>query len=223
MAPGKRFSKKEIKEDKLVTTAFRTSEYIQKNPTPFIVGGVIVGVLFAAVLLFMWSSDKKQTESDKLLARARIEMEMGQADLAVADLETLADSYPGSNAGLNGTLVLANYYFGKDDYENAKKYFEIAASGNTDDQLRLANANSGLAACYAMTGDYVKSAQYYKLSADVYPERIWAPEQLKWSIHYYIMAGDTASAISTINELNKKYETSTEAMESKKTLAELTY
>ena len=37
MSPAKRITKKQIKEDKLVTTAFKASEYIQKNPTPFII------------------------------------------------------------------------------------------------------------------------------------------------------------------------------------------
>ncbi len=224
MISRKRFTKKEIKEDKLVTTAFRTSEYIQKNPAPFIYGGVLVAILFAAVLLFMWSADKKQAEATTLLARARLSMEAGQAEVGIADIETLIRDYAGTGQAGHGALKLANYYYhSTKEYDKALEYFEIVINEYKDDNVRLANAASGAAACYSRAGNSAEAAGLFRFSADADPQKSWAPGQMKLAIYAYLHAGDTTSAISVIEQLDIMYETSTEAMATQRLLAEITY
>ncbi|MEE9554322.1 MAG: tetratricopeptide repeat protein [candidate division Zixibacteria bacterium] len=224
MTSRKRFTKKEIKEDKLVTTAFKTSEYIQKNPAPFVFGGVVVAVIFAALLLFMWSADKKQAEATTLLARARLSMEAGQANVGITDLKALISDYAGTKQAGYGALRFANYYYQNDkDYDEALKYFEIVIADYPDDKVRLANAANGAASCYAHSGNFTEAAGLFEMSADVHPERSWAPGQMKQAIYHYIQAGDTAKAISVIKRLDSLYETSTESMAAQRILAEITY
>ncbi len=224
MISRKRFTKKEIKEDKLVTTAFRTSEYIQKNPAPFIYGGVLVAILFAAVLLFMWSADKKQAEASTLLARARLSMEAGRAEVGIVDIETLIRDYAGTGQAGHGALRLANYYYhSTKEYYKALEYFEIVINEYKDDNVRLANAASGAAACYSREGNSAEAARLFRFSADTDPQKSWAPGQMKLAIYAYLHAGDTTSAISVIEQLDIMYETSTEAMATQRLLAEITY
>lgn len=223
MTPPKRFTKKEIKEDRLVTTAFKTSEYIQKNPTPFIIGGVVVAVVVAGILLFMWSSNRKETEAAGLYARARMELEAGQQDAGVADLETLASEYTGTLPAGNGALTLANHYYQVKDYDKAMTYFQMVVSDYPEDAMRLSNAASGLAACYEIKGDRLQAAQYFLMAAKAYPTRLWAPAQMKQAVYDYLQAGDTTSAVSVIAELDSLYETSSESMAAQRLLAEIEY
>lgn len=223
MSPGKKFSKKQMREDKLVTTAFKASEYVQKNPTPFIIGGVVVAILFTAILLYTWNSGKKLNESVTLLARARLSLEAGQSESAVADLEDLVLNYSGTEAAGNGAMLMANYNFQTENYEDALKYFLIVIRDYNDHGLRLASATSGAAACYDINGDKLEAARYYQMSAEAYPEDMWGPDQLKQAVNCYLGAGDTAMAITVINNLDSLYQTSAAAMSAKKTLAEITY
>lgn len=223
MSSDKRVTKKQMKEDKLVTTAFKTSEYIQKNPTPFIVGGIVVAVVFAAVLLLMWSSDKKKSESTTLLSRARIAMETGQPESGISDLETLINDFGGSAQAGTAAMTLANYYYRNKEYDKALKNFQVVISDYGKEDLVRASAASGAAACFETAGNRAEAAKYYRMAAEAFPDRIWAPEQFKWAIYNYLAAGDTTAAISAINELTKLYETTPEAIAAKKTLAELTY
>ena len=223
MSSDKRFTKKQIKEDKLVKTAFRTSQYIQKNPTAFIAGGIVLAVIFAAVLLFIWSSDKKKEESITLLARGRIAMESGQPEAGMGDLETLIKDHAGSEAAGIGAMILANYYYRNMEYDKALTYFEIVVSDYSGEKMMIANASSGAAACYEIAGNRAEAARYYRMAADSFPDRIWAPDQLKWAFYNYLAIGDTTTAISVIKELNSLYENTPEAIAAKRTLAEITY
>jgi tetratricopeptide (TPR) repeat protein len=223
MAPSKRFSKKQIKEDRLVTTAFRTSEYVQKNPTPFIFGGAALAVIIAAILLFIWNADRKQNEATELLVRARLSMEAGQPETAVPDLETLVEDYPGTEAAAKGALLLANHYYVNKEYESALRYFEIVVSDYTDDNIRLANAASGAAACLEFMGDPAKAAGYHEISAESFPDNMWAPEQMKRAMLNYLEAGDTSSAVAVAGDLDSLYQNTKEGLAAKRTLAELEY
>ena len=219
----KRLSKQQIKEDKLVTTAFKASEYIQKNPTPFVIGGVIAAVIFAAILLFMWNADKIDSESMALLARGRISMETDRVDNGKEDLESLLSEYADTRAAGAAALVLANYHYGISEYESALRYFRMIVDEYADHNLILADAASGAAACLARNKEYAEAALLYGISADAYPERIWAPGQIKEAIFYYLQAGDTTSAIATIGKLDLLYKTSTESMAAQRLLAEISY
>ena len=223
IALDKRLSKKQIKEDKLVTTAFRTSEYIQKNPTPFVIGGVVMAVIFAAILLFMWNADKIESESMTLLARGRLSMETGQAETGKSDLENLITGYSDTKAAGAGALILANYHYTNGQYEDALKYFRMIIENYGGQKMILADAASGAAACLARNKEYAEAARLHEVSADAFPERIWAPGQMKEAVFFYLQAGDTTAAVAVIEKLDSLYETSTESMAAQRLLAEITY
>ena len=74
MSP-KRITKKEIKEDKLVTTAFQFSEWIQMhlNHVLMVAGGVI---LLAVVVFFIFSSKaKREQKAAELFGKATLEFQ----------------------------------------------------------------------------------------------------------------------------------------------------
>lgn len=223
MATSKRFSKKQIKEDRLVTTAFKTSEYVQKNPTPFVAGGIALAVIMAAILLFIWNADRKQTEASNLLVRARLSMEAGQPETAIPDLESLVRDYSGTEAAGKGALLLASHYYVNQEYEKALQYFDMIVSDYPGDEIRMANAASGAAVCHEFGGNFLEAARYHQISAEAFPDNIWAPEQMKRAMLNYLEAGDTSSAVIVANDLDSLFQNTKEGLAAKRTLAELNY
>jgi outer membrane protein assembly factor BamD (BamD/ComL family) len=223
MTTSKRFSKKQIKEDRLVTTAFKTSEYVQKNPTPFVAGGIALAVIIAAILLFIWNANRKQTEASDLLIRARLSMEAGQPEMAIPDLESLVRDYSGTDATGKGALLLASHYYVNQEYDKALQYFETIVSDYREDNIRLANAASGAATCHEFTGNFQEAARYHRISAEAFPDGIWAPEQMKKAMLDYLGAGDTSAAVVVAKDLDSLYQNTKEGLAAKRLLAELNY
>ena len=62
MTGEKRITKRRMKEDKLVSSTFKATEYIQKNQTPFIVGTLVVAAVFVLVVFMRWSGDRKRND-----------------------------------------------------------------------------------------------------------------------------------------------------------------
>ncbi|UCC79517.1 MAG: tetratricopeptide repeat protein [Candidatus Zixiibacteriota bacterium] len=221
MSPAKRITKKQMKEDKLVSSVFKTSEYIQKNPKPFFLGGAAVAVIFIAVVLVLWNIDKKNTQSAGYLVRAQISYDRGMTDDAVIDLQTVVDSYSNTSAAASACLILANIYFENGNYEEARKYFAIMIEKYPEDKMKLASAAAGAAACYEQKGDRLEAGRYYKMAADFYPDKMWAPQNLLNAGRNYMAAGDLESAKTAFNKITSDYKDSRELNTAKRFLSEI--
>ncbi len=223
MSPARRITKKQIKEDKLVTTAFKASEYIQKNRTPFVIGGVGVAVVFIAIVLMMWSADRKKNEATTLLARAHLAFDTGQVDAGIGDLRALAENYSGTRPAARGTLLLANYYFQEKNYTEALDYYNKIIAGYDKDRMMLSNAIAGAAACKEIDGDRLEAGRLYQEAARIFPDELWAPDNLLRAGVSFVAAGDTASARIAYSEIDSSYGNSMQAKEARRSLAEINY
>jgi len=221
MSPAKRITKKQMKEDRLVSSVFKTSEYIQKNPKPFIIGGTAVAVIFIAILLYMWNIDKKNTEAAGYLARAQISYDKGLFDDAVIDLRTIIDNYSSTFSAAAAYFNLANIYFDNGNYEEALPNFVGLIENHPEDKMKVASSAAGAAACYEQLGDRQEAGRYYKMAADLYPDKMWAPVYLLEAGRNYTAAGDLVSARLAYNQLINNYEDSRELNTAKRFLAEI--
>ena len=223
MEPSKRISKKQIKEDKLVNTALKTSEYVQNNPKPFIIGGSVIAVIFIVFILFKWSADSKSMDAASLLIRANLSIDMGESNNAIMDLQTIINDYSGTESAGLACLNLATLYFSNENYEEALRYYNIMISQYDDNPLMTANAASGAAVCYTFNGDFSEAARLFKLAADVHPDDIWAPDFLMKAAENYRNADDKEAAIQAYNEIIDNYPRATILNDAKKALAEVSY
>lgn len=221
MSPAKRITKKQMKEDRLVSSVFKTSEYIQKNPKPFIIGGTAVAVIFIAVILYLWNIDKNNNRATGYLARAQISYDRGIADDAVIDLQTVVDNYPGTFSAPSACFKLANIYFENGNYEEALRYFNIMINKYPEDNMKLASAAAGAAACHEQAGNRQEAGRYYKMAADFYPDGLWAPLNLLNAGKNYMAAGDLESAKTAFNKITSDYKDSREINTAKRFLSEI--
>lgn len=221
MSADRRITKKQMKEDKLVTTAFKASEYIQKNPTPFVIGGVAVGVIFAVVILMLWSADRKRNEAGALLARGYLELDTGQPEMAVDDLISLTEKYSGTDYAAQACFTLATYFYNQKEYATALNYYNKIISLYDEDDLILGSAFAGAAACQETEGNHIEAGRLYSQAAAINPDRLWAPEYLFKAGLNFLAAGDTVQARTAYARIDSSYDRTTQATRARKYLAEL--
>jgi tetratricopeptide (TPR) repeat protein len=221
MSPGKKITKKQMKEDKLVSTVFKTSEYIQKNPKPFYIGGSVVAIVFIAVVLYMWNIDKKNNEAAAYLARAQISYDSGLTNDAVIDLKTVVDNYSSTEAAAAACFNLSNIYFDNKNYQEALPYFIRMIEDFPGDKMKVAAAAAGAAACHEQMGNRQEAGRYYQIAAELYPDDMWAPGYLLSAGRNYEAAGDLESAKRVYNVIIENYDRSRELNTAKRSLAEI--
>jgi len=216
-----RISKKQMKEDKLVSTAFRFSEYIQNNKRAFIIGGSAVVAIFL-IFLFMDSYTKKQNDNAKdLFARGNLSMDMGAGDEAVADFKTIVEDYSGTAPAAQACFLLSNVLYEQKKYDEAMTYFEVVLSKYSDDKVMSSNAAGGLGSCYKIKGEFAKAAEYYKKAADYSEDPIFTPGFLLQAGDNYVVGGDVESAKACYQQIIDEYTSSQEIQTAKRSLAAL--
>jgi TolA-binding protein len=221
MSPEKRMTRHSMKEDRLVSTTFKATEYVQKNQTPFIIGAIAIVVVFAAFMFFRWSGNRNRAESGALLSRAELVAGMGQMDQYTATLQMLADNYAGSDAAKIATLRLADSYFADKQYDKADLYFGKVLDKYSSDKIAAASAAAGKAACSEIKKNYSQAAKYYQQAADYNAGDLWTPGYLLKAGQDFVKAGDKKSAQAAFDEISQKFANTPESNAAKRSLAEI--
>ena len=213
LKPKKKISKREIKEDRLVTSYFEATTWYQANKK--IVNGVLTGLVVLAIVIVAYFNNvssnnlKATTELGKVL----MYYDQGKYDLAingnlqdnVRGLQSIVDDYGSTKAGKLACFYLANSYFAQGDYDKALKYFDDV---NVSDDLVTASAIAGVGACYETKGDHAKAAASYEKAAFRSSKDVNAPENMFHAAQNYLLAGNKEKAAELFKKVKKEYPNS---------------
>ncbi|MBU1880625.1 tetratricopeptide repeat protein, partial [bacterium] len=134
--PVKRISKKEIKEDKLVTTYFEARNYWKQNYLNILkIGGAVLALI---ILVSFWTSSKRSSEytASYELGIAMMKSSQGNPAIAADELEQVADRFSGTAAGNEALLFVAQTKRLADQNEEALAAYETyIKKGRKDDYL----------------------------------------------------------------------------------------
>ena len=220
MSP-RRITKKEMKEDKLVTTAFKLSEWIQKhlNQVLMVAGGV---VLVAIVVFFIFSSKaKREQKAAELLGKATLEFQTGNASQAITDLNTVMEKYGGTKDAGQATFYLATVHFYAKDYARSQAIFQSFVEKYKDeDPLLLASAQAGIAECHMEIGEFQAAGDNFVKAVSSKPDGLLAPQYLFSAGRAYLKANQKEKAKEVFKRLIDQYPDSKEAYKAKEQLAE---
>ncbi|MBM4161766.1 MAG: tetratricopeptide repeat protein [Ignavibacteria bacterium] len=225
LKPKKKITKKEIKEDKLVTTYFEATTWYQNNKK--IVNGVITGIIVVAIAAFAYANNIR---SDNLNATTELGKVLryydeGKYDMAIygnlqeniRGLQAIVDDYGSTKAGELARFYLANAYYQQRDYDNAMKYY---LDVSVNDELITTSAIAGAGACYEAKGDYANAAATFEKAAMKYGKVVTIPENLFRAAQNYAAAGSKEKAVELYKKLKKEHPTSTYAREVDRWIAE---
>ncbi|MCX6143226.1 MAG: tetratricopeptide repeat protein [Ignavibacteriales bacterium] len=218
LKPKKKISKKEIKEDKLVTTYFEATTWYETNKK--IVNGVLVGVVILAIVVVAYmnnvnsNNQKANTELGKVISY----YDQGKFDVAISGnlqenvrgLQSIVDDYGSTNAGELAKFYLANAYFAQNDYDKALKYF---LDVSVKDDMITASAIAGAGACYDAKNDYEKAASAYEKAAFKSTKDVNAAENMFHAARNYLSAGNKEKAAELFKKVKKEFPTSIVARE----------
>jgi TolA-binding protein len=223
MSPKKvKITKHQMKEDKLVTTALKLSEYVRRHAKEFLMVGAGV-VMVVVIVLFIVSSNKSRDQkAAELLGKARVELEASEFQPASADLQGILRSYGGTKAAQEALYLMGNSSYYSRDYDQALKHFQdFVKKYPKAEPLLLAGAYSGIGDCYLQKGEYDKAAENYLKAVNKNLDEFVIPVYLLSAARAYVKANQPDKAKKLYERIIMEYPQSKEVFQARLELAGL--
>jgi tetratricopeptide (TPR) repeat protein len=209
----KKLSKKEIKEDKLVSFMVKVENFYEDYKSKIVPYGGILIVAALAAYFYVNQQTAANEEAGLNLSRVMqifdsgsyLEAIEGRQGTDIIGLKRIVEEYGSTENGETAKIYLANAYSYLGNYEEAFKYYEDY-SGSID--IYKASALAGMAGYYAAKKDYQKAADLYKEAAGVAEINAQNPDYLLGAAVNYYSAGDTEDAKILLEKIKENYATS---------------
>ena len=209
----KKLSKKEIKEDKLVSFLYKVENFYDEYRSKIVLYG---GILVVAIAVAYFYMNQQKAENDKAGLELSRVMEVfdsgsyleaieGRQGTNIIGLKRIVEEYSGTENGETAKIYLANSYAYLGNYDEALKYYEDY-SGSID--LYKATALAGIAGYYASKSEYLRAADLYKEAANVAKINAQNPDYLLDAAINYYNAGNNEEAKILLEKIKGDYATS---------------
>jgi TolA-binding protein len=212
----KKISKRELKQDTLITTLVKAENLFVKYKKQLSYGLTALVVLI--IVAFIYSNNRKADAEKAAIELSKItqQYQMEQYEIAIngipekniMGLRKIVDNYGGSESGQQAKLYLADCYYATGKYDDALKYFE-EYSGDLP-ELKAA-ALSGAASCYEIKNDYKKAAEFFEKAGNKYAATPSAASNLVNAARNYGLTGDSERAKMLLKKVKTEYPQSQEA------------
>ncbi len=209
----KKLSKKEIKEDKLVSLMVKVENFYEdyKNKI-FLYSGILI---VAALAAYFYVNQQKVANEEAGLHLSRVmqifdsgsylEAIEGRQGTNIIGLKRVVEEFGNTENGETAKIYLAGAYSYLGNYEEAFKYYNDY-SGSID--LYKASALAGMAGYYAAKRDYQRAADLYNDAAGAVEINAQNPNYLLSAAVNYYNAGDTEEAKILLEKIKEDYATS---------------
>ena len=225
LKPKKKISKKEIKEDRLITSYVQATTWYQNNKKT--VNGVLTGVVVLAVVIVAYVNNVNSNNAKATAELGKITgyYDQGKYDVAIGGnlqenvrgLQSIVDDYGSTKAGELATFYLANSYFAQASYDKALKYY---LDVDVSDELITASALSGAAACYEAQGNHEKAASTFEKAAFKSAKDVNAADNMFHAAKNYLAAGNKEKATELFKKIKKDHQTAAIARDIDRWIAE---
>ena len=222
----KKLSKKELQEDKLVTSFYKSQEFFEEHKQKII---IVVSAIAVVILAITWYFNK--ITEDNILAAEKLSQiitsfEQGQFQKAIdgepgtqlVGLKNIVENYGSTEQGEIAKIYLANSYYSLGDFDEALKYFNDYSG---DSKLHQSTAYAGIAGCYENKSNFEKAAEYYERAADTYDLQSQTANFLLNASINYIKLGNNNQAKTLLERIKSDYSTSSAAREVEKYLSQI--
>ncbi|MFN0157944.1 MAG: tetratricopeptide repeat protein [Bacteroidota bacterium] len=226
LRPKKRISKRELKEDALITGYVKATGYYEQNKKSIQYG--VLGVIAVVVVLFVYLNNRStndrvaMTELGKVYSlydNSQFQLAIdGVPERNISGLKAIVDNYGGTHSGELARFYLANSYFNLEKYDEALAQFEeFSADGEELVVSRLA----GIAACEEAKGLHGDAAENFEKAATKFSGNVNVPENLYHAARNYAKAGNKERALDIYKKIKKDHSKSTYARDVDRYIAQL--
>jgi tetratricopeptide (TPR) repeat protein len=224
LRPKKKVTKREIKQDTLVTGFFEARRWYEENKKLVSTALTALAVLVIAVIVYTNNIRANNEKATVEVGKVMKYYDQGNYELAIhgnpaeniRGLQAIVDDYGNTSAGEFAKLYLANSYFFLKNYAKALGYYEDV---DLDDPLLMASTYAGAAACLEAQGNYEEAARYYEKAAAQKTIESLIAENLHHAAMNYGMAGKKEKAIELFKRLKKQFPTSLYAADAERSIA----
>ncbi|HEX7573325.1 MAG TPA: tetratricopeptide repeat protein [Bacteroidota bacterium] len=226
LRPKKNISKRDLKEDVLVSTYVKLTSFYDTNKRAISIGVTAVVVSVFAVVIFLKNRSENNEKAITALGAIFETYDAGQFQKSVdgipekniQGLKSIVDNYGGSATGDLARFYLANAYSQLGRYDEALKEFEdYSPSGELLSVSRL----SGIGSCYEAKSMFKEAAASFEKAATQYPKDVSAAENLNNAARDYGQSGDREKAIELYKRIKKNYPTTAFARDADRYIAQL--
>lgn len=223
LRPQKKISKREMKEDRLVTTYFEAQSWFELHRKR--VSTVFFSVLVAGIAVWFYfnnlSTQNLAATSD--LGKIMRYYDGGMYEVAingspqenVRGLQQIVDEYGGTRAGKLAAFYLGNAYFALQNHEKALAAYEEA--GADDDAIQAAIL-AGKGACYEAMGRYADAGDLFEKAAQEDDRKFHSAEHLYHAGQNYLLSGNAEKAGNVLRKLKSGFPDSPYAREADRLL-----
>ncbi|MBN1541084.1 tetratricopeptide repeat protein, partial [candidate division KSB1 bacterium] len=185
LKPRKRITKKELKEDKLVTFYVKANRWLETYRKYFFLALAVVAVIVVAIVLSNRARNRAELHASEFYLKGTTEFEKGDYQAAADQFQVVLNEYGGTSYGKLSRLFLGNCYtqLGRRD-EALAMYDSFVARYKKDPNLRAAGM-AGKAALLEESGEYAKSAALFEQIAVKFPDAILGPTYLMSAAQNY--------------------------------------
>lgn len=210
----KKLSRKEIKQDKLVSAYYKTYGYFEENKSKLMLyAGILVVIIFAVILYITNRNETNKTATlhlsrvmDLYDAGSYLEAIEGREGTNIIGLKKIVDEYGSVENGEIAKIYLANSYHFLGRLDEAYKYYKDFSGSN---KIFKATALAGQADFHAMKKEYEKAGDLYLRASRISNENVLNPEYMLKAGINYVYAGKNKQAKELFNRIKEDYSSST--------------
>jgi len=226
LRPKKKITKRELKEDALVTWYVKLTSFYEKHKKNISIGITVLALVIIAAVVFVKNRIDNNERAMVQLGAVHALFDSGQYQAAIdgvperniPGLKSIVENYGSSTSGELARFYLANacYHLGR--YDEALNHFEEFSTG---DEMLVVSRYAGIAECYEAKGVYKEAAEYFEKAATKNSKDINAAENLNNAARNFGLIGDREKAIELYKRLKKNYPTSVYAREADRFIMQL--
>jgi tetratricopeptide (TPR) repeat protein len=226
LRPKKKISRRDLKEDALVSTYVKLTSFYETNKRAISIGMTALVVAVFAVVIFLKNRSDNNEKAITALGAIFETYDAGQFQKSVdgipekniQGLKSIVDNYGGSPTGDLARFYLANAYAQLGRYDEALKEFEDYSPPG---ELLSVSRLSGIGSCYEAKSMFKEAAASFEKAATQYPKDVSAAENLNNAARDYGQAGDREKAIDLYKRIKKNYPTTAFARDADRYIAQL--
>jgi len=207
----KKISKKQMKEDKLVTTYYKAYNFFMEYQAKILIGVAAVALIIVAIVLLSNKRSSDNKNAAELLSKVIPLYEAGQFKEAVdgitsnrvLGLKKIVSDYGSTENGETAKIYLANSYVMLGNLDLAYEQYDSYSGSNP---LFKATALAGRAGCLEVKNNLEKAANLFMDAAKVSKENPSNSEYLLKAGIDFIKLHKKEEAKSVFNTIKKDYK-----------------
>ncbi len=213
LRPSKKITRKELKEDKLVTTYSLVTSYYEKNKRTISIALLATLLVIAAIVVYVRNRADASEKAQAGLGAISSYIDNGQYQTAIdgipsrniQGLRAIVENFGSSPGGELARFQLASALLALGKYDEALEHYKSFSPPNA---LLDAGRRAGLGTCYEARKEYEDAAAEFEkaAAADATDPRV--PEFLHNAARNYAAAGEKEQAVEIWKRLKKSHAAS---------------